>query len=70
MSAIAGIGWSDRRTATGAKRRRLRDRGRPIPGKKDCVCCMNARVLWEYQTMASGTRYLIPVVCRFCDDKE
>lgn len=70
MTPLMGIGWSEKRTATGANKRRLRDRGRPIPTRKDCVCCMNARVVWEYQTMPSGARYLMPVVCRWCEEKD
>lgn len=68
MSPVAGIGWSDQHTATGAEKRRRRDRGRPTPARDDCIYCMNQRKLYEPLVQMSGRKLLVPVVCKYCEE--
>ncbi len=66
---VAGIGWSEERTATGARKRRRRNRGRPIPGSR-CACCHGHRRVMERWVLEDDRRGpYVWVVCRWCDEE-
>ena len=66
---VAGIGWSEERTATGARKRRRRSRGRPNPGG-GCACCQDRRRVLERWVLEDGRRGpYVWVVCRWCDEE-
>lgn len=63
-----GIGWQENHTATGARKERLRSRGR-AGNRSDCIACQNQRRMIEIFEGATGKKYMVWVVCRFCEEE-
>lgn len=65
-----GLGWREEQTATGRIKRALRWRGRRDPERRDCPYCQNQRKILEAFTSATGQKYRVWVVCRYCEGRE